>query len=63
MNLQGNTKRLVTANGTKYPLTDLLTPQATLNETAYAENGDLYFGTQMLWSIFFDYASYTSGIA
>jgi hypothetical protein len=35
----------------------------TLNETAYAENGDLYLGTQMLWGIFFDYASYTSGIA
>ena len=41
----------------------MLTPQATLNETAYAENGPLYLGTQMLWGMFFDYASYTSALA
>jgi len=41
----------------------LLTPQATLNETAYEEYGPLYLGTQMLWGIFFDYASYTSAYA
>lgn len=54
---------VLTANGTKYPLTSLLTPQATLNETAYAENGPLHLGTQMLWGMFFDYASYTSALA
>ena len=48
------------ANGTTYPLTALLTPETTLNETAYAEYGPLYLGPQMLWGIFFDYASYTS---
>ncbi|KAL2070302.1 hypothetical protein VTL71DRAFT_13328 [Oculimacula yallundae] len=54
---------VLTANGTRYPLMSLLTPQATLNETAYEENGPLYLGTQMLWNIFFDYASYTSAVA
>ncbi|KAK0119489.1 hypothetical protein ONS95_010936 [Cadophora gregata] len=54
---------VLTANGTRYPLTSLLTPQATLNETAYEENGPLYLGTQMLWGMFFDYASYTSALA
>jgi OPT family oligopeptide transporter len=34
----------------------------TFNETAYEENGPLYAGTQFLWSVFFDYASYTSAI-
>lgn len=38
-----------------------MTPQATFNETAYAENGQIYVGTQQLWSMFFDYASYASG--
>ncbi|PMD32926.1 OPT superfamily oligopeptide transporter [Hyaloscypha variabilis F] len=51
------------ANGTKYPLVDLLTPQSTLNETVYEELGPLYLGTQMLWGMFFDYASYTSALA
>ncbi|KAI9827985.1 MAG: hypothetical protein M1819_006828 [Sarea resinae] len=52
--------RLFLANGTKYPITELLTPQATLNETAYQENGPMYVGVQQLYSLFFDYASYTS---
>jgi hypothetical protein len=47
-------------SGAKYPLTALLTPQATLNETALAENGPLFLGPQMLWGMFFDYGSYTS---
>ena len=41
----------------------MVTPQSTLNETAYAEYGPLYLGTQMLWGMFFDYASYTSALA
>ena len=40
-----------------------MTPQITFNETAYAENGPIYVGAQFLWNTFFDYASYTSGIA
>jgi hypothetical protein len=51
---------VLTANGTKYPLTSLLTTQATLNETVYEQEGPLYLGAQMMWGIFFDYASYTS---
>lgn len=47
-------------NGTKYPVLELITPQVTLNETAYAELGPLYVGAQLLWGTFFDYASYTS---
>jgi hypothetical protein len=33
-----------------------------MNETAYAEFGPPYVSTQVLWSMFFDYASYTSAI-
>ncbi|KAN0099989.1 OPT superfamily oligopeptide transporter [Hyaloscypha variabilis] len=47
-------------NGTEYPATLLVTPQMTLNETAYAEYGAPYVGAQQLWNMFFDYASYTS---
>jgi hypothetical protein len=54
---------LVIESGDTYPLLDLLTPQGTLNQTAYAENGPLKLGTQMLWGMFFDYASYTSAIS
>jgi hypothetical protein len=41
---------------------DLLTSQNTFNETAYAEDGQIYVGTQFLWALFFDYASYTSAL-
>jgi hypothetical protein len=40
----------------------LLTKDITFNETAYQELGPPFVGTQMLWSMFFDYASYTSAI-
>ncbi|KAK6612809.1 hypothetical protein H4I96_02022 [Botrytis cinerea] len=55
--------RLFMENGTSYPTTHLITPQATLNETAYEEYGPIYVGTQQLWNMFFDYAAYTSGIS
>ena len=55
--------RLLTAEGKKYPVTDLITPQQTLNQTAYDIHGPVYAGTQELWSIFFDIASYISGYA
>jgi hypothetical protein len=51
-----------TENGTDYPVINLITPQVTLNETAYAEYGNLFVGPQQLWSMFFDYASYTSAM-
>ncbi|KAG9669149.1 OPT superfamily oligopeptide transporter, partial [Aureobasidium melanogenum] len=47
-------------NGTKYPLTKLVTSQGALNETAYEEYGPLYLGAQMLWGIFFSYAAFLS---
>lgn len=50
------------ANGTRYPLKSLLTPQATLNQTALAENGPLMLGAQKRWGIFFGYAAYTSAM-
>lgn len=49
-------------NGTSYPITQLLTPQVTLNQTAYEEFGPPFVGTQVLWNMFFDYAAYTSAI-
>lgn len=49
-------------NGTSYPLPKLLTPEVTLNTTAYEEYGQLYSGPQYLWNMFFDYASYTSAL-
>ncbi|KAI1211648.1 OPT superfamily oligopeptide transporter [Annulohypoxylon truncatum] len=54
------TNRACTANGSTYPVTDLVTPQNTFNQTAYEENGPLYLGVHYLWAIFFDYASYVS---
>ena len=47
-------------NGTKYPLTELVTKSGNLNETVYEELGPLYLGAQMLWGIFFSYAAYVS---
>jgi drug/metabolite transporter (DMT)-like permease len=40
----------------------LITDQATFNETTYQELGPLYMGTQQLWNIFFDYASFMSAL-
>jgi hypothetical protein len=50
-------------NGTRYPITELITPQNTLNETLYEEYGPIYLGAQQLWNMFFDYAAYASGIS
>lgn len=41
----------------------LISSDVALNEAEYEINGPLYVGTQMLWNMFFDYASYTSAIA
>ncbi|CAM1502651.1 Fc.00g074270.m01.CDS01 [Cosmosporella sp. VM-42] len=54
--------RVFLKNGTQYPLTDLLTADLRLNETAYQEYGQIYVGAQFLWGMFFDYASYTSAL-
>ncbi|CAG9936221.1 unnamed protein product [Clonostachys rosea f. rosea IK726] len=55
--------RLFLVNGTTYPINDVLTSDAKFNETAYAEIGVPYVSTHVLWSMFFDYASYTSAIS
>jgi hypothetical protein len=39
-----------------------MTEDLTFNQTAYDELGHPYVGTQVLWNMFFDYASYTSAI-
>ncbi|KAI1336715.1 OPT oligopeptide transporter protein-domain-containing protein [Xylariaceae sp. FL0016] len=57
------TNRACTVDGDKYPVSDLVTPFNTLNETAYQENGEIYLGVPYLYSIFFDYASYISAYA
>ncbi|KAL7960154.1 OPT superfamily oligopeptide transporter [Trichoderma compactum] len=61
-NHQLMSNRVFLENGTSYPLTDLLTADAKLNETAYEQYGELFVGTQSLWSMFFDYASYSSAL-
>ncbi|KAL1592371.1 OPT superfamily [Paraconiothyrium brasiliense] len=54
--------RLFLENGTRYPVSALITPDLNFNETAYEENGPIYVGTQQLWSMFFDYSSYISAL-
>ena len=52
---------LFLGNGTKYPTTELLTPNLRLNETRYEELGPVHLGAQRAWNMFFDYAAYVSG--
>jgi hypothetical protein len=54
--------RIFLANGTEYPAAALMTPDLTFNETAYKELGPLYMGTQIIWTLFFDYSSYVSAL-
>ncbi|KAG5944888.1 hypothetical protein E4U59_006641 [Claviceps monticola] len=54
--------RIFLENGTRYPLTSLLTPDMQLNQTALNEHGDLHVGAQYLWNMFFDYAAYSSAL-
>lgn len=54
--------RIFLENGTKYPATALITPDLRFNETAYQELGPVYMGTQAIWALFFDYASYISAL-
>lgn len=39
-----------------------MTPDLRFNQTAYQELGPVYMGTQQIWSLFFDYASYISAL-
>ncbi|KAF7595220.1 hypothetical protein BBP40_006965 [Aspergillus hancockii] len=53
---------LFTANGTKYPVLEVLTPDFRLNQTAYEEHGLMYMGLQNAWATFFDYAKVTAAV-
>lgn len=53
---------LLLANGTTYPVTEVLTPTYHLNETAYQEYGPMYMGLQNVWATFFDYAKLPAAI-
>ncbi|KAE8446224.1 hypothetical protein EG329_012449 [Mollisiaceae sp. DMI_Dod_QoI] len=61
MHLMSNS--LYQENGNDYPVIELITPQISFNETAYAQYGPIFVSTQLLWNMFFDYASYTSVLA
>ncbi|KAF2753322.1 OPT superfamily oligopeptide transporter [Pseudovirgaria hyperparasitica] len=54
--------RIFLENGTRYPVDSLMTPDLRFNVTAYEELGPIYMGTQTIWSLFFDYASYISAL-
>ncbi|KAF2259850.1 putative oligopeptide transporter [Lojkania enalia] len=56
------TNRILLENGTNYPATALVTPDLKFNETAFQELGPVYLGTQYIWALFFDYASYISAL-
>ena len=43
---------LFLGNGTKYPTTELLTPNLRLNETRYEELGPVHLGAQRAWNMF-----------
>ncbi|RDL38670.1 Uncharacterized protein BP5553_03010 [Venustampulla echinocandica] len=54
--------RLYTENGTSYPILSIMTDKPDLNETAYAEIGPPFVSAQLLWGMFFDFATYTSAL-
>lgn len=53
---------LFTSAGDKYPTADLVTADFKFNQTAYDIHGPVFLGAQRAWNMFFDYASYISGI-
>ncbi|KAJ5105173.1 hypothetical protein NUU61_002520 [Penicillium alfredii] len=53
---------LFMANGTQYPVLDVLTPDFRLNETAYQDYGPMYMGLQNVWATFFDYAKLPAAV-
>ncbi|THC93749.1 hypothetical protein EYZ11_006789 [Aspergillus tanneri] len=54
---------LLMANGTAYPILDVLTPDFRLNQTAFDHYGPMYMGLQYAWATFFDYATITAAVA
>lgn len=41
---------------------EIMTSKPELNETAYAEIGPPFVSAQLLWGMFFDFATYTSAL-
>lgn len=62
-NHQLMSNRIFLADGSKYPVQELVSPTGAINQTAYDIYGPPYMGTQIRWAMFFDYASYTSAFA
>lgn len=50
------------SSGGKYPIDKLITPDMHFNETAFHHYGPIYYGSQRLFNIFFDYAAYTCAL-
>ncbi|RFU28729.1 hypothetical protein B7463_g7615, partial [Scytalidium lignicola] len=61
--LQLMSNRIFTVDGDPYPVNSIITPDISFNQTAYEQYGPIYVGTQQLWNMFFDYASYTSALS
>lgn len=53
---------LMTANGTEYPVLEVLTPDYHLNQTVYEQYGPMYMGLQNVWATFFDYAKLPAAV-
>ncbi|KAG0271811.1 hypothetical protein BGZ97_011162, partial [Linnemannia gamsii] len=52
--------RLFTANGTRYPFSELTDKQGHFQQEAYDRLGIVYMSTYNLWGIFFGYATFLS---
>lgn len=53
---------LLLSNGDHYPIEKLITDDLHFNRTAYRLYGPIFYGSQRLFNIFFDYAAYTSAL-
>ena len=60
--VQRDTDHLMMANGTTYPVLEVLTPDYHLNQTAYEHYGPMYMGLQNVWATFFDYAKLPAAV-
>jgi hypothetical protein len=52
--------RLFTANGTRYPFTELTNKMGHFQQDAYDRLGNVYISTYNIWEIFFGYATFLS---
>lgn len=54
--------KLLLANGSTYPVLEVLTPDFQINEMAYRQYGPMYMGLQNIWATFFDYAKLPAAV-